>query len=146
MLEIRNLKLTHIQDSRVILEDFSMVLNPGDRAVIIGEEGNGKSTLLKWIFDPESVSDYMDVQGEMHTGKEVFGYLPQQLPEEDKNRQLLLITNRSRSNNRRIELMNPYIRSKIYGLLFYIRMIHLLIDVCMLSARTVNTMDLHSFF
>ena len=86
MLEIRNLKLTHIQDSRVILEDFSMVLNPGDRAVIIGEEGNGKSTLLKWIFDPESVSDYMDVQGEMHTGKEVFGYLPQQLPEEDKNR------------------------------------------------------------
>jgi hypothetical protein len=62
------------------------------------------------------------------------------------NRRLLLIANRSRSNNRRIELMNPYIRSKIYGLLFYIRMIHLLIDVCMLSARTVNTMDLHSFF
>ena len=40
--EIRNLKLTHIQDSRVILEDFSMVLNPGDRAVIIGERTFGK--------------------------------------------------------------------------------------------------------
>ena len=27
--------------------DFNLVLNDGDKAVIIGEEGNGKSTLMK---------------------------------------------------------------------------------------------------
>ena len=47
MLQVRNLTLTHRKDLRVILEDFELTLNDGDKAVIIGEEGNGKSTLLK---------------------------------------------------------------------------------------------------
>ena len=40
MLQIKNLTLTHKKDLRVILSDFNMVLNAGDKAVIIGEEGN----------------------------------------------------------------------------------------------------------
>ena len=47
MMQIKKLTLTHKKDLRVILEDFQLVLNDGDKAVIIGEEGNGKSTLLK---------------------------------------------------------------------------------------------------
>ena len=47
MLQIKNLTLTHRKDLRVILEGFNLVLNAGDKAVIIGEEGNGKSTLIK---------------------------------------------------------------------------------------------------
>ena len=43
MLQINKLMITHRKDLRVILEDFSLVLNAGDKAVIIGEEGNGKS-------------------------------------------------------------------------------------------------------
>ena len=46
MLQIKNLSITHKKDLRMILQDFSFVLNQGDKAVIIGEEGNGKSTLL----------------------------------------------------------------------------------------------------
>ena len=49
MLQIRNLTLTHRADLRVLLEQFHLVLNDGDKAVIIGEEGNGKSTLMKWL-------------------------------------------------------------------------------------------------
>ena len=49
MMQIKKLTLTHKKDLRVILEDFQLVLNDGDKAVIIGEEGNGKSTLLKWM-------------------------------------------------------------------------------------------------
>ena len=45
MLQINKLNLTHKKDLRVILDDFNLVLNDGDKAVIIGEEGNGKSTL-----------------------------------------------------------------------------------------------------
>ena len=52
MLQIKKLNLTHKKDLRVILDDFNLVLNDGDKAVIIGEEGNGKSTLMKWIYDP----------------------------------------------------------------------------------------------
>ena len=50
MMQIKNLTLTHKKDLRVILENFQLVLNDGDKAVIIGEEGNGKSTLLKWMI------------------------------------------------------------------------------------------------
>ena len=46
MLQIKNLTITHRKDLRVILENFNLTLNDGDKAVIIGEEGNGKSTLL----------------------------------------------------------------------------------------------------
>ena len=55
MLQIRKLSITHKKDFRVILQDFTCALNSGDKAVIIGEEGNGKSTLLKWIYDPELI-------------------------------------------------------------------------------------------
>ena len=60
MLQIKNLTIRHRQDYRVLLEDFSFVLNPGDRAAVIGEEGNGKSTLLRLIHDPALVEPYAE--------------------------------------------------------------------------------------
>lgn len=86
MLQIKNLTITHRKDLREILKDFQFVLNPGDRAVLIGEEGNGKSTLLKWIYDPELVADYADVSGERVCTGERLGYLAQELPEEEKTK------------------------------------------------------------
>ena len=68
MLQIKNLSIIHKKDLRVILNDFSCVLNDGDKAVIIGEEGNGKSTLLKWIYDEKLVDDYCETE-QPHCGK-----------------------------------------------------------------------------
>ena len=83
MLQIKHLTITHRQDLRVLLSDFSLVLNPGDRAVIIGEEGNGKSTLLKWICDPALVESYVEAEGErVWDGR--MAWLPQELPEEER--------------------------------------------------------------
>ena len=73
MLQIKNLSITHKKDLRVILNDFSCVLNDGDKAVIIGEEGNGKSTLLKWIYDEKLVDDYCETEGELIQTKELSG-------------------------------------------------------------------------
>lgn len=84
MLQIRNLKLTHKKDLRIILEDFNLVLNAGDKAVIIGEEGNGKSTLVKWIYEPELIDDYIEAEGVKIDSGEKLGYLPQEMPEADK--------------------------------------------------------------
>ncbi|MBQ6024839.1 MAG: ABC-F family ATP-binding cassette domain-containing protein [Lachnospiraceae bacterium] len=86
MFQIKNVTLTHKKDLRTILEDFSLVLNDGDRAVMIGEEGNGKSTLMKWIYDPELVEDYIEYSGEKVINGERLGYLPQELPEQEKSK------------------------------------------------------------
>ena len=86
MLQIRNLLMIHSKDLKPLIEDVSFVLNPGDKAVIIGEEGNGKSTLLKWIFDPEMTEDYAECSGERIITNERLAYLPQELSDEEKEK------------------------------------------------------------
>lgn len=80
--------MTHRKDLCTILDKFSLVLNAGDKAVIIGEEGNGKSTLLRYIFNPMLVDDYAECMGERILGKERLGYLPQEIPDEDAGKTL----------------------------------------------------------
>ena len=88
MLQVKDLTITHRKDLRIILNKFNMVLNAGDKAVIIGEEGNGKSTLLKWIYQSELVDAYAECEGTKSFGGEILGYLPQELPEIDKSKTL----------------------------------------------------------
>ncbi len=78
MLQIKNLEITLKKDLRTILTGFNFVLNSGDKAVIIGEEGNGKSTLLKLIFDPALVEDYAEYSGEIIKRDTRLGYLGQE--------------------------------------------------------------------
>ena len=54
MLQIKNLTIAHLKDNRILLDKFNLIINPGDKAAIIGEEGNGKSTLLKLIYNAKS--------------------------------------------------------------------------------------------
>ncbi|MBR3358404.1 MAG: ABC-F family ATP-binding cassette domain-containing protein [Solobacterium sp.] len=86
MLQIRNLTITYQKDLRVLIDDFSYTLNRGDRTVVIGEEGNGKSTLLKWIYDPSLISGYADAEGTRTMPGEVLGYLSQELEEKDRDK------------------------------------------------------------
>jgi ABC-type Mn2+/Zn2+ transport system ATPase subunit len=83
MLQIKDLTITHRKDFRIILEKFNLTLNDKDKAVIIGEEGNGKSTLMKWIYDPSTAENYTECEGELITSGEVLGYLPQEVPDAD---------------------------------------------------------------
>lgn len=86
MLQIKNLTITHEKDLRTLIQSFSCAFNYGDKAVIIGEEGNGKSTLLKWIYNPELLEDYASGKGERITTREKLAYLPQELAAEDKSK------------------------------------------------------------
>ena len=88
MLQIKNLSITHLKDLRCLLKDVSLTLNPGDKAVLIGEEGNGKSTLLKWIADPRLIESYTESHGERILNGERLAYLSQELPEADRERTL----------------------------------------------------------
>ena len=86
MLQIQNLTITHKKDSRELVRDFSFCLNPGDRAALIGEEGNGKSTLLKLIYDERLTEDYAEFTGVISKKGMRLGYLPQELPEAEKEK------------------------------------------------------------
>ena len=52
-LSIGNLSFSHKKDLRPMVQNLSFTLREGDRCAVIGEEGNGKSTLLKIIADPK---------------------------------------------------------------------------------------------
>ena len=84
MLQIKNLTVSLKKDLRTIIDGFNFTLDEGDRAVIIGEEGNGKSTLLKLIFAPELTESYCEFSGELITRGSRLGYLSQELDEDEK--------------------------------------------------------------
>lgn len=86
MIQVKNLTITHRKDLRVILQDFSMVLNRGDKAALIGEEGDGKSTLLKLLYREDLVEDYVEYQGEIIRNHARIGYLAQELLLEEKEK------------------------------------------------------------
>ncbi len=80
MLELKNVSISLLKDGRSITENFSCTFARGDKAVIIGEEGNGKSTLLKFIYDKSLVEGYCDVSGEVICDGKT-AYLPQMMSE-----------------------------------------------------------------
>lgn len=86
MIQIRNLTITHRKDLRTIIRGFSFALNAGDKAAVIGEEGNGKSTLLKLLYNEELIREYAQWSGEIIRNHARIGYLAQELTDEDKGK------------------------------------------------------------
>lgn len=84
MLQIKDLTILHKRDGKVLLQNFSFTLGAGDRAVLIGEEGNGKSTLLKLIYNQELVKEYVEYSGEIGKQGLHLGYLAQELSQLEK--------------------------------------------------------------
>ena len=78
MLEVSNLSIK-IQD-RYLVKNLSLTLNKGDKLAIIGEEGNGKSTLLKGIL---GICKYAEVTGNINLKGNTIGYLAQSMSENE---------------------------------------------------------------
>lgn len=79
MFQVKNLTVTHRKDLTTLVEGLSFTLAPGDRAALIGEEGNGKSTVLKLLYDPQLVEPYAEWTGEIVDKGLRKGYLAQEL-------------------------------------------------------------------
>ena len=121
MLKIDNLTVI-TNKGRKLIEDFSFVLNEGDKAALIGEEGNGKSTLLKIIAGIKTDS-YVSCSGKISCDGRI-GYLPQSIEEKylDLN-------------------VSKYISDEMdYGLLYEISN-RLSIDFSLLEERTLRTLS-----
>lgn len=83
MLEVKDINI--IIDSKYIVKSLSFTLNKGDKLAIIGEEGNGKSTLLKCLL---GICNYAKVEGTINYNGNSIGYLQQSLNEEDNNKKV----------------------------------------------------------
>lgn len=82
MLIISNLSLILKKDLRVLIKDFSLTVNKKEKIGIIGEEGNGKSSLFKAIYNQEEASKYLEIKGTINIKNEKIGYLPQMVEKE----------------------------------------------------------------
>ncbi len=85
MFQISHLTIRQKQDQRILVSDLTLNVHPGEKIAIIGEEGNGKSTLLKYMYDPSLTRDYTEAEGTRRMENEIAGYLPQQLGEAEQN-------------------------------------------------------------
>ena len=81
MLQLKNINITLEPTGRKIIENLNYTLKSGVKCAIIGEEGDGKSTLLKYIYDKNLISSYCEASGQVVTRGTV-RYLPQFLEEE----------------------------------------------------------------
>lgn len=74
MLEIKDLTIS-IND-RYLIKHLNLILNNSDKLAIIGEEGNGKSTLLKSIL---GICEYAEISGNINLKGNRIGYLEQSM-------------------------------------------------------------------
>ncbi|MDE6284623.1 MAG: ATP-binding cassette domain-containing protein, partial [Bacilli bacterium] len=78
MFEVKNFSIK-IQ-GRYLVKNLSFTLKVGDKLAIIGEEGNGKSTLLKAMLGQ---CDYAEIDGVIDTKHNQIGYLEQIMNDDD---------------------------------------------------------------
>lgn len=83
MFEVDNLNIK-VED-RYLVKDLSFVLNKGDKLAIIGEEGNGKTTLLKSLL---GICDYVNIEGNINFKGNTVGYLEQTISKENLEKQV----------------------------------------------------------
>ena len=76
MLTVNQLTIKTLKD-RILIDHLSFTCVAGDKIAVIGEEGNGKSTLFKAIWNPDLISEYTVMEGTIDRRGAVIGYLPQ---------------------------------------------------------------------
>lgn len=69
-----------MHNGRRLISNMSFSLNPGDKMAIIGEEGNGKSSLLHAIYQGELA--FAKVSGKIYLAGQTLGLLEQQFSRE----------------------------------------------------------------
>lgn len=88
MLHIKDLNIIHNKDLKTVISNLSFTLSSGDTLAIIGEEGTGKSTLLKYLAKSSLIDDYCTFSGEMITDANGIAYIPQSIDPQDLEQNL----------------------------------------------------------
>ena len=86
MIKINHLTITQNKDLRDLISDLNITIQDGEKVAIIGEEGNGKSTLLRTLMG-ERLADFT-IRGEIKSDLRSLSYIPQKLAEDLKKKTL----------------------------------------------------------
>ena len=86
MIKINHLTITQNKDLRDLISNLNITIQDGEKVAIIGEEGNGKSTLLRTLMG-ERLADFT-IRGEIQSDLQYLAYIPQHLPEKLKKKSL----------------------------------------------------------
>lgn len=84
MMKLTNISLMEEKTGRYLIQDLSLVINDDTKLAIIGEEGNGKSSLLHAIRNRHDVIPYLQVTGDISSTYQHIGYLNQSLILDDE--------------------------------------------------------------
>lgn len=79
---LKNFSVYLPEADRFLLQNLSFSLLPHDKLALIGEEGNGKSTLLR-LLKGQDLSSYVQFSGELNREGAYLAYLPQSLTPEE---------------------------------------------------------------
>lgn len=83
MLEVKNVDI--MVSNRYLIQSLTLHLNKGDKLAVIGEEGNGKSTLLKALLE---ICEYATITGTIDFKGHTVGYLEQSVSEENLHKKV----------------------------------------------------------
>ena len=82
-IELNNIKKNY--GIKNILDGFNLRIKTGERVALIGQNGSGKSSLIKMILDEDK-----DYSGNIKLGASIkIGYIPQNIVFEDINQNVL---------------------------------------------------------
>ena len=79
MIQIQHLTITHNKDLRELVHDLNVTIALGEKVAIIGEEGNGKSSLLALLVNPIAHFDHLSYEGTINKTDSPQVYIPQQI-------------------------------------------------------------------
>ena len=82
MIQIQHLTITHTKDLRELVHDLNLTIATGEKVAIIGEEGNGKSSLLTLLVNPKAHFDHLSYEGTINKPDSPQVYIPQQISDD----------------------------------------------------------------
>lgn len=82
-MKLTNISLVEEKTGRYLVQDLDLTINANTKLAIIGEEGNGKSSLLQVIRERKDLIPYLSVSGEITSSYQNIGYLNQSLVAEN---------------------------------------------------------------
>lgn len=80
MLQLTNFSMYHLRDLAELIKDLNVVINSGEKVAIIGDEGTGKSTLLRYLNGDNEINQFVSVKEDYANRFKKIVYLPQILP------------------------------------------------------------------
>lgn len=97
-----------LKSGKQIISQLNFLLNKNDKLAIIGEEGNGKSTLIKYIYNSDLIDTYCYYEGVVNTFSNKIGYLRQNIQEDYNNISALTFLLMDDNNQINYELYKDY--------------------------------------